>query len=40
MSATASVTIASLIQAIVDDEWMRLAERVPELKAFTRPQVR
>jgi len=38
--ATAFARIASLIQAAVDDEWVKLAERVSELKAFAKPQVK
>ena len=39
MLATGSAGIASLIQTVVNDERVRLAERVLELKAFARPQV-
>jgi len=38
MPPPAFARIAGLIQAAVGDDWVKLTERVPELKAFAKPQ--
>ena len=37
---TAFAGIVSLVQTAVDDEWVRLAARIPEIRAFTKPQAK
>jgi hypothetical protein len=38
MPATAFAGIASLIQTSIGDDWVKLTQRIPELKSLTKPQ--